>query len=130
MLQPNVPILNTGAITIDFYRDWLWGEHACPPGVDPVASALRFTELWIEEIQRRWPNSHVVVNNIPGVNFHPLVTLGDLAIPHLNPKQAAIDLQRLGDTLYEYHRDEWLVRYGSDEHKRMMLEYMGSECDS
>lgn len=117
-IPSNIPVVYEGGISIRVFRDSLWHDEPLPKTADPKASALKYCQLWVNEIQKRWPGTIALITCEPGDN-PSLVSVTD---DHVNQKGVMEDVLRLGMEVYG-RRNEWLVYSGTRESKRLREKY-------
>lgn len=115
-LPSNVPKNYDDSITISMPRDLPFQTVSLPYGFDEQMSAMRFGELWIAEVQRRYPETTITFKGgPPGATMASYV---DVGANHPKHKEIMADVMRLaGDLLAK--PTSWLLRPNDKDAKRL-----------
>jgi hypothetical protein len=115
-LPSNVPKLYDDSIKFELPRDLLWNEYPCPMGYDPVISSMRYGELWIAEVKRRWPETNVIFK--AGPDYSAQASYMKVGLNHPQYDALMKDGMRLADDLRRKPQ-MWLLKPNSKHWRRL-----------
>lgn len=106
-LPSNVPKNYDDSITISMPRDLPFRVVPCPEGYDEFFSAMRFGELWLGEVKRRYPETAITFKGGPPGTV--MASYVDVGVNFPNSRQVMLDVTRLANDLMETP-EKWLLK--------------------